>query len=255
MGEQQRLDIVCAAGLPGGGKTTICDALAASGDFHNEEVDDHTTKLFDEIKEAKDIGTLRDIFRRFLSSTRLPGFEGSKDIGRTVSTLLRMSDQQILAAFEIQPQLFGAIMGAAAKHQAILTGAAKTKEYGQHGGPRVLLPSAVFNTQVGRDIVLKYFPSQGITANILVVRARMTDLLDTAHKRVETGKVGRFIDRTNPQEALYQSAPVHPKEEWHSVHIVNNDRSKTPDEIADKLRARLKLCAESTIVQPVQFLI
>ncbi len=250
MGE--RVNIVCVAGFPGAGKSSLCSALADSGDFHTEEVDDHKNRIIEALHTGSDDSrTLREILGHFIASTHLPGFETSRHLRGEVLNLLRMSESQLLHVLSTQPRVFESVISYCAQHSALQSAAKKAK---QNKDQRIIFPGASLTTSLGRDVSLKYFQYQGIIPNILIVKARIDHLMQTEQDRKRgTKHSDNQINRTN--FAINESSPVHPAEEWHGVHVLNNQRTMDPSELADSVRNRLLACHENTITRQIGFLI
>ena len=206
------------------------------------ERDSYPKGLFDEMKGG-DLHRLREIFGRFVSSTRLPGFEATLKHGDNVARILKLQDNKMMEFFDRDPTFLGNTLGLAAEHQAMEAASTQAKK---NLDLRILFSSGVLNTRAGRDASLRFFPSQGIVPNILIIRAQLHQLMAAVEQRKR---------ETLDDEHCNDHNPVHPSEAWHSVTVLDNKRLKDPSELAASIRRGLLNCTENTLTRPIEFTI
>lgn len=248
----ENLRVICVAGLPGSGKTELCKALEESGDFKRVERDAYIESIRNEIRVGN-FKVLRRILGQFVDSARISGFRDAQDYSELVTDLLSLSNMHIGVAFQMEPTLLSNTINWCAEYQAMQEASSQAKSNTRQ---RILYESGVLTSRSGRDSSLGFFPAHDISPSVLVVRAKVHHLMQSAEERGRDSLIGdHWGDRLDVESAVKEEEPVEPSEPWHAVIRLNNGREKSLVDLANSIRQRLLTCAENTITGPIGFVI
>jgi len=246
-------NLVCVAGLPGAGKTSVCKVAKNDACASVVEVDDYVCAILEELVLNPVRGNrLRGIFADYAKLCGIPGLGINEEWKKFLDYVNWLPEEDMEGHFDSYKQSCTAFLASYATRKAIKDAIEAALSTDQ----KVLLPSAHLNAALPRNDLKTALDHFGIVPQILLIRAQFRNLQEVANKRVANqSPVDRLLSgRTDVARAIKIADPLYPAEGWNLLGVVDNDRSRGVEEVFAEVRAKISETYGWRMFSPVDFL-
>lgn len=259
------------AGLPGAGKTTLCEELKAGGGFDYVSRDDEMRSIWEGLGvDGRMEGTARtlpsgesvyaefalpmanlrhlnEIIREIFSR---PGYGGDEicERIRENAEVLKGSSEFVLFDYYIKKGVLNILMPIIFEAEV----ARRAAGLAATGTKRVVLIDSPLLTQVNRrNPLLGYLKSKGFYPGLLILRSTRERIAQVAAQREEGNPKWKKVKfGPTDMEGIENVMPYDPREGWDKVLVVKDVRLER-----ERIRERLLKGVGQEISGPVSFLV